>query len=114
MPKAKNLTYLRKKAGLTQETLAAATGFAKSTINAWETKKRSIPKSRSMEIAKFFGVDYSAFCDVDLELEELEHLELTDSERQNFKKYRQLPENIKELIRLAVTVEYDNMKGDAQ
>lgn len=112
MPKAKNLKHLRTKAGLTQEGLSKATGFSKSTINAWETKKRSIPKSRTQDLARFFGVSYTDFCDVDLEHSENMFV-LTASERQNILMFRELPENIKDVIRRAVKAEYENLKGDA-
>lgn len=112
MPKAKNLKHLRTKAGLTQEGLSKATGFSKSTINAWETKKRSIPKSRTQDLAQFFGVTYTDFCDVDLEHSD-DMFVLTASERENFAKYRALPEHVKDIIRIAVNKEYENMKGDA-
>ena len=104
MPKAKNLTYLRKKAGLTQQALSDATGFAKSTINAWETKKRSIPKSRSQEICAYFGVSYHDFCDEDLELLEAEtdDLVLTPVEKHNVKVFRRLPEELKNAIRCII------------
>ena len=112
MPKAKNLKHLRTKAGLTQQALADCTGFSKSTITAWETKKRSIPKSRTQDLARFFGVTYTDFCDVDLERTD-DTFELTASERENFVKYRALPEHVKDIIRIAVNKEYENLKGDA-
>ena len=105
MPKAKNLKYLRKKAGLTQQALSDATGFAKSTINAWETKKRSMPKSRSLEICAFFHVSYADFCDEDLERLDNEYgepLTLTAIERQNIKMFRELPTEVQDTIRRVI------------
>ena len=102
MPKAKNLKYLRHKAGLTQEAFAAAAGYAKSTINAWETKKRSMPKNRTLEVCEYFGVSYADFCDEDLEQLDLEYstpLKLSAIERQNITAFRKLPADVQNAIR---------------
>ena len=115
MPKAKNLTYLRKKAGLTQQALSDATGFAKSTINAWETKKRSIPKNRSLELCAFFGVPYHDFCDEDLEDLDDQYdkpLKLSAIERQNIALFRELPDEIKQAIRQMIVQSHKLMKGE--
>ena len=116
MPKAKNLKYLRKKADLTQQKLADKIGVSKVTIGSWENKKTAIPAPSAKAIAEFFGVDYSEFCDIDMELtEQREAPHLTESETRNLILYRQLPENVKELIRNAIQVEYENnieKKGD--
>lgn len=114
MPKAKNLKHLRMKAGLTQEGLSKATGFAKSTINAWETKKRSIPKTRSQELADFFRVSYEDFCDTDLE--DLENrfdkpLKLTPIERQHLTMYREMPEDMQDVVRKMIKQIYRMMNG---
>lgn len=115
MPKAKNLTYLRKKAGLTQQALSDATGFAKSTINAWETKKRSIPKNRSLELCAFFDVPYHDFCDEDLENLNKQYdkpLKLSAIERQNIALFRELPDDIKHAIRQMIIHSHKLMKGE--
>lgn len=115
MPKAKNLKYCRLKAGLTQQALSDATGFAKSTINAWETKKRSIPRSRTQELADFFGVSYSDFCDEDFEhladLTKQGKVTLTTSETQSILMFRALPPEVKKLIRMAIRVAYEESRN---
>lgn len=114
MPKAKNLKHLRLKAGLTQEGLSKETGFAKSTINAWETKKRSIPRARTQELAEFFGVSYEAFCDTDLEDIDNRYdtpMKLTPIERQHLTMYRELPEELQDAIRKAIRHTHRLMKG---
>jgi len=117
MPKAKNLIFLRKRAGLTQQALADATGFAKSTINAWETKKRSIPKNRSLELCDYFGVTYKDFCDEDFELltqmAKSGDVVPTGTEAESILMFRALPPTFKKLIKGLIRAAYENTKGDA-
>lgn len=116
MPKAKNLKHLRLKAGLTQEALAKETGFAKSTINAWETLKRSMPKKRTEEMARYFGVTYHDFCKEDFEALEYENnkqlLNLTDVETNNLLLFRELPDDVKDNIRQAILLAHRYLKGE--
>lgn len=112
MPKAKNLKHLRTKANMTQQAFADAIGASKSTVIAWENKKRAIPVPSARRIADYFDLDYAEFCDVDLERLDREaksgHLTFTDAEVQSILMFRQLPDNIKDLIRHAILVEYGN------
>lgn len=115
MPKAKNLKYLRLKAGLTQEALANALGFARSTIIAWEAKDRSMSKNRSLEICAFFKVSYKDFCDEDFEELDKKYdkpLKLSAIERQNIVLFRELPEDIKHSIRQMIVQSHKLMKGE--
>ena len=66
MPKAKNLKYLRSQAGLTQEKLADELGVTVGTIRSWEHKRTAIPTPATKQIARYFGVTFSDFCDNDL------------------------------------------------
>lgn len=68
MPKAINLKYLRKKAGLTQKKFADEIGVSTATVNSWEAKKSAIPVPAAKRIAKYFGVTYGDFCDFNLEM----------------------------------------------
>jgi len=106
MPKAKNLKYCRTKANLTQQAFADAIGASKSTVTAWETKKRAIPVPSAKKIAEFFGIDYTDFCDVDMESLDLS---ITDKEKREIKMFRRLPENTQTAILAAVYSAYDNM-----
>lgn len=116
MPKAKNLKHLRLKAGLTQEALAKETGFARSTIIAWETLERSIPKNRSKELAAYFGVTYNDFCKEDFEALEYENrgrsLKLTAVETNNILLFRDLPDDVKDNIRQAIILAHRYLKGE--
>ena len=115
MPKAKNLKYLRTKAGLTQEALAKAMGYARSTVHAWEAKDRSIPKNRSLELCDFFQVSYKDFCDEDFEDLDKQYenpLKLSAIERQNIALFRELPDDIKHAIRQMIVQSHKLMKGE--
>lgn len=116
MPKAKNLKYCRQKAGLTQQALADAIGNAKSTINAWETRKRAIPVPNTKRIAEYFGVSYTEFCDVDLEALDQEFLDkqvtLSPSEAKHILMFRELPDDIKAAIRVQVISTYKLVKTE--
>lgn len=106
MPKAKNLKYCRIKAKMTQQSFAEAIGADRSTINAWENRKRAIPAPSARKIADFFAVDYNEFCDTDLERMDRkitgEEIRLSDSEVENILLFRELPDNVKEWFRYMV------------
>lgn len=111
MPKAKNARYLREKAGMTQQQFADAIGVSAATIHNWEAKKRAIPVPNAHRISEYFGVDYVDFCDVDLELlaakEAVEHFTITESEMYALTMFREIPEEIKTMIRHVIACEYD-------
>lgn len=116
MSKAKNIKFLRQKAGLSQQALADATGFARSTIIAWETLDRSIPKKRTEELAQYFGVTYKDFCKEDFEELEKENrgrvLKLTEVETNNILLFRELPDDVKDNIRQAIKLAHRYLKGE--
>ena len=110
MPKAKNLKYCRKKAGMTQQQLADAIGTTKKTVIAWEGKKSSIPVPNTKRIAEYFNVDYADFCDVDLEWRENGFLP-TEEEVHSFMRYRDLSPETKAAILGAINAAYEMAKG---
>lgn len=113
MPKAKNLKYCRKKAGMTQQKLADALGVAKITVMSWENKKTAIPSTTTKEIAGFFGYEYDDFCDIDLETMERnlasEKNNITQSEIDRILMFRKLPPHIKQMIRYVIVTEYERI-----
>ena len=109
MPVAKNIRYCRRKANLTQQGLADALGISKATVSSWERKKTAVPVPSAKRVAEFFGVGFLEFCDIDLESlekETMRPLELSDTEVQNILMFRQLPDDIKMMIRFAITSAY--------
>lgn len=110
MPKAKNLKYCRHKQGLTQQQLADAIGTTKKTVIAWEGKKSSIPVPNTKRIAEFFGVDYSDFCDIDLEEHERGFVP-TAGEIESIMKFREISEETKIAIRAAINAAYERANG---
>lgn len=106
MPKAKNLKYCRKKAGLTQQSLADEIGVSKATVISWESRKTAIPVPSTKMIAKYFGVEYGVFCDDDLERLDRKikgvDIRLSDSEAENLVLFRELPDHVKEWFRYMV------------
>lgn len=103
MPKAKNLKYCRKKAGLTQQKLADALGISVVTVNNWESRRHAIPAPSSKKLADFFGIDYETFCSKDLELKDtgdkIKRHAITDNEVKMLMMFRKLPDDLKQLIR---------------
>lgn len=106
MPKAKNLKYCRKKAGLTQQALADNLGVSKATVVSWEARRTAIPVPSTKKIAAYFGVAYEAFCDTDLERLDrkvtAEDIRLSDSEAENLMLFRELPDKVKDMFRYMV------------
>lgn len=116
MPKAKNLKYLRKRESLTQKAFAEAIGASKSTVIAWESKKSAIPVPTARRIAEYFDVDYSDFCDIDIEKRDkeligdcLEHL--THEEMHQLTMFRQLSDTSKHILLAALDGAYKAEKG---
>ncbi len=105
MPKAKNLKYCRTKANMTQQEFADAIGANRSTIIAWESRKRAIPVPSAMKIASFFGVDYADFCDVDLSMDEID-MQLSYREYTQLQKFRSLSERSNTIFRAALDAAY--------
>ena len=118
MPKAKNLKYCRTKLGYTQQGLANAVGISAVTVNNWEARKRAIPVPSSRKLADFFGVTYEEFCDVDLELLDrniaLDSYAITDSEIRTVLMFREIPEDIKQMVRHVITSSYQRAKGETK
>ena len=112
MPKAKNLKYCRLKAGMTQESLADALGVTVVTIRNWEHKRTAIPVRATHRISEFFGVGFAEFCDLDLEQVDSRDIHLSDSEIEYLIMFRQLPDEIKQLVRYTITSTYERVKGE--
>ncbi|MBR0090610.1 MAG: helix-turn-helix transcriptional regulator [Lachnospiraceae bacterium] len=116
MPKAKNLKYYRLKSNLTQKEFAEAFGISRKTVINWEKAKTSIPASATARLAEFFGVPEMEFRNADQEmlqqLTDEDAIPLTDREKQSIFLFRQLPENMKELIRQAIVIMHENNQGD--
>jgi len=116
MPKAKNLKYLRTKAHLSQQDFADEIGVSKQTVLSWESRKRAIPVPSSKRIAQYFGIGYEEYCDIDMEIVDNEDAKgrvyLTETEKQSILMFRQLPDEIKKLIRYAIAVEHKLYGGD--
>ena len=110
MPKAKNLKYCRKKANLTQQAFADAIGATKPTVSSCESRKTAIPAPAAKRIADFFGVDYSDFCDIDLEHKD-KNLVLSSQEMQELLMFRALGKVEKDIIRHAIRELYNNRNG---
>lgn len=115
MPVAKNIKYCRKKANLTQQQFADAIGVSKATVISWEAKKTAVPVPSAKRVSSYFGINFMEFCDVDLE--QLDNslagqpLYLTETEKQNILMFRQLPEDVKSLIRYTIISTYERNKG---
>ena len=117
MPKAKNLKYCRIREGLTQKALANELGVSKVSVSSWETLKTAIPVPTTKRLAKHFGVTYSDFCNEDLEKLDAEFgtpLHLSAIERQNIMLFRELPDDMKDMIRQMIRQLHKLTKGDAK
>lgn len=110
MPKAKNLKYYRLKANLTQEQFAQIFGVSRKTVINWEKAKTSIPAPATARLAEFFGVPELEFRNMDQEmlqqLMEENPIQLSEREKQHILLFRELPEDIKTLIRSAIVQAY--------
>lgn len=114
MPIAKNIKYCRKKAHLTQQAFADAIGTSKATVISWEAKKTAVPVPSAKKVARYFGVGFMEFCDVDMEALDqslcTETLLVAGREAQNLLMFRTLPEDVKEMIRYTILTAYERNK----
>lgn len=113
MPKAKNLKYLRKQAGLTQKKFADEIGVSAATVNSWEAKKTAIPVPSAKRIAKYFGVTYTDFCDYDLESthKDFEKNPPTQEEVEMIFMLRKMPKDFQKKVWDAVSALYELEKA---
>jgi len=66
---AKNIRYLRKQRGLSQEQVASAFGYDNyTTVQKWESEKSDPPIKVVKGLAELFGVDLDDLVKTDLEL----------------------------------------------
>ena len=115
MPVAKNMRYCRKQNGISQKDFAKEIGVAQSTVHSWESKRTSVTVPHARKIAKYFGIDFEEFCDVDLEKRDLELTggnPLTIDEIQSVLKFRAIPELTKNAIRAAINTAYEEAMAD--
>lgn len=114
MPKAKNLKYCRKKADMTQKELAEALGVTLQTIQSWESKKTAMPVPSTKRVANYFGLSFADFCDKDLEQVDLgaanNGIKLSSQEIRNLLRFRELPDETKDIIRYIIKVTHSPHK----
>jgi transcriptional regulator with XRE-family HTH domain len=88
------LKELREKKGLSQIEFAKLTNLTRSAISMYELEKREPNLNTLITFAKFFNVDINTL----LEFNNI--IELSADEKELIKKYRQLPSDRKETVKL--------------
>lgn len=88
------LKELREKKGLSQIEFAKLTNLTRSAISMYELEKREPNLNTLVTFAKFFDVDINTL----LEFNNI--IELSADEKELIKKYRQLPTDRKETVKL--------------
>lgn len=88
------LKELREKKGLSQIEFAKLTNLTRSAISMYELEKREPNLNTLVTFAKFFDVDINTL----LEFNNI--IELSADEKDLIKKYRQLPADRKETVKL--------------
>lgn len=67
IPFAKNLMFLRKKAGITQKNLAATLGVGTSALGHWETTLITPSEHAAKQLAEYFKVSYEDIISKDMD-----------------------------------------------
>lgn len=88
------LKELREKKGLSQIEFAKLTNLTRSAISMYELEKREPNLNTLITFAKFFNVDINTL----LEFNNI--IDLSADEKELIKKYRQLPSDRKETVKL--------------
>lgn len=115
MPIAKNIKYLRKLHGMSQQELANKLGLRSAgAISKWEEKVSNPPIAKVRLIADIFDRNFSELCDVDIEKREhdLMGLKPTPDEMRQLLKFRKLPEREKAIFRAALAVAFESLPED--
>ena len=78
-----NLFQARKKAGLSQETVAEKLGISRQTISKWETDETVPDIYQAKRIAKLYNLSLDDLIEFDIDVKEIEEIiKNTDEEKQ--------------------------------
>lgn len=78
-----NLFQARKKAGLSQETVAEKLGISRQTISKWETDETVPDIYQAKRIAKLYNLSLDELIEFDIDVKEIEEIiKNTDEEKQ--------------------------------
>ena len=100
---SQNISYYRKKAGLSQKEFAAKLGAAPSRISSWETGANSTDIDTLFEICSILNVSINDMCGVYPD----SSLSLSYPEQEHIKKYRNLDDHGREMVDIVLEKEYD-------
>ena len=79
-----NLFQARKKAGLSQESVAEKLGVSRQTISKWETDETIPDIYQSKKLAKLYNLTFDELIDFDIDIKEIEEIiKNTDEEKES-------------------------------
>ena len=79
-----NLFQARKKAGLSQESVAEKLGVSRQTISKWETDETIPDIYQSKKLAKLYNLTLDELIDFDIDIKEIEEIiKNTDDEKES-------------------------------
>ena len=79
-----NLFQARKKAGLSQESVAEKLGVSRQTISKWETDETIPDIYQSKKLAKLYNLTLDELIDFDIDIKEIEEIiKNTDEEKES-------------------------------
>ena len=79
-----NLFEARKKAGLSQESVAEKLGVSRQTISKWETNETIPDIYQSKKLAKLYNLTLDELIDFDIDIKEIEEIiKNTDEEKES-------------------------------
>ena len=79
-----NLFQARKKAGLSQESVAEKLGVSRQTISKWETDETIPDIYQSKKLAKLYNLTLDELIDFDIDIKEIEQIiKNTDEEKES-------------------------------
>lgn len=115
MPIAKNIKYLRKQHGMSQQELANRLGLRSAgAISKWEEKVSNPPIAKVRQIAEIFDRSFSDLCDIDIEKREHDLIgeKPTPEEMQQILKFRKLPTRDKVIFRAALAKAFETLPDE--
>ena len=80
-----HLMQARKKAGLSQETVAEKLGVSRQTISKWETDETVPDIYQSKKLAKLYHLSLDELIEFDVDLKEIEHIIKNTDEKKEAK-----------------------------
>ena len=107
---SKNLSFYIERKSITQKEVADAIGVSPSTLNEWVTAKKYPRIDKIEKLSNYFGIEKSDLIEDKAKRKETTTDTLTDGEKQLLSLFRQIPDDMKDVVIEMIRVSLKNRK----